>query len=150
MKVSAEFLARKLKDGDHSWSEDAASMLESMEAQIDSLEKDCYRLIGERDYRDEVIDKLLDMVLGDDRTEWSSIYDFGDALIDVECVMKTLKKDAERWREAVMYIGAENQLGAARYVIRGIDAPINVMRGSVSEHFTKSIDAALQSQGAAE
>lgn len=53
------------------------------------------------------------------------------------------KKDAARWNRAIMYIGADNILGGAQYVIRGIPAPVNVMNGSVSEHFTNSIDAAM-------
>lgn len=52
-------------------------------------------------------------------------------------------QDAARWREAIKKIGAENQPGAARYVIRDLEAPVNVMRGSVAEHFTKSIDDVL-------
>lgn len=52
-------------------------------------------------------------------------------------------QDAARWREAIKKIGAENQTGAARYVIRGLEAPVNVMCGSVAEHFTKSIDDVL-------
>lgn len=55
-------------------------------------------------------------------------------------------QDAARWREVRRHIGAENQLGGAHYVIRGLDAPVNVMRGSVAEHFTKSIDAAIAAQ----
>lgn len=55
-------------------------------------------------------------------------------------------QDASRWREAIKKVGAENQLGAARYVIRGLEAPRNVMRGCVAGHFTKSIDAAIAAQ----
>lgn len=33
----------------------------------------CDELIGQRDHRDEVIDEILDLVLGPDRQEWSSV-----------------------------------------------------------------------------
>ena len=55
-------------------------------------------------------------------------------------------QDAARWRETIKHVGDEDRFSAARYVIRGIEAPRNVMRGSVAEHFTKSIDAALAAQ----
>ena len=55
-------------------------------------------------------------------------------------------QDAARWREAIKHVGAEDRFSAARYVIRGLEAPRNVMRGSVAGHFTKSIDAALAAQ----
>ena len=57
-----------------------------------------------------------------------------------------LEQDAARWREALRHIGADNMLGGAQFVIRGLPAPVNVMRGSVAEHFTKAIDAALAAQ----
>lgn len=65
---------------------------------IESLEKDCEELIKERDEREDVINELLNQVLADERNEWSSAYDFNDAVIDVECIMKSLEKDAERYR----------------------------------------------------
>lgn len=57
-----------------------------------------------------------------------------------------LEQDAARWREALRHIGADNMLGGAQFVVRGLPAPVNVMRGSVAEHFTKAIDAALAAQ----
>lgn len=42
------------------------------------------QLIRERDDRDEIIDRLCDAVLGEDRHEWSSAYGFDDAVADVE------------------------------------------------------------------
>lgn len=67
----------------------------------------------------------------------------------IECAAFVIRElvgraqDAARWREAIKTVGAERQIDGARYVIRGLEAPINVMRGCVAEHFTKSIDAAL-------
>ncbi len=55
-------------------------------------------------------------------------------------------RDAERWREAIKHVGAEHRFSADRYVIRGLEAPSNVTRGSVAGHFTKSIDAAIADQ----
>ena len=70
----------------------------------------------------------------------------------IECAAFVIRElvgraqDAARWREAIKTVGAERQIDGARYVIRGLEAPINVMRGCVAEHFTKSIDAALAAQ----
>lgn len=55
-------------------------------------------------------------------------------------------QDAARWREAIKHVGAEGRFSATRYVIQRLEAPRNVMRGSVAGHFTKSIDAALAAQ----
>nr|WP_314711385.1 hypothetical protein [uncultured Comamonas sp.] len=133
-------------------------------AAITSLERDVSQALTERDDATDFIDKILDEVLGQDRHEWTSAYDWDDALADVEVKMAALKsgkclhqiaepaaqgldaQDASRWREAIKKVGAENQLGAARYVIRGLEAPRNVMRGCVAGHFTKSIDAAIAAQ----
>lgn len=71
-------------------------------ARVKELEKDCCQLIDDRDERDEVIDALMAQVLGGDCKEWSSAYGFNDAVVDVECRMKELEKDAERYRFASM------------------------------------------------
>lgn len=47
-------------------------------------DRDMGKLIDERDRRDEAIDKILDIVLGDDRPEWSSMYDLDNAVNDVD------------------------------------------------------------------
>ena len=65
-----------------------------MQSRLESLEKDCCQLIDERDERDEVIDALMAQVLGGDRKEWSSAYGFNDAVVDVECRIKDMEKDA--------------------------------------------------------
>ena len=48
-----------------------------------NLEADIEQLIEERDVREDVLDKVLDMVLGVDRPEWSSSYQYIDAVEDV-------------------------------------------------------------------
>lgn len=46
-------------------------------------ETEIEQLIDERDERDSAIDKILDVVLGKDRPEWSSAYGLDDAVRDV-------------------------------------------------------------------
>ena len=41
------------------------------------------QLIEERDVRENILDKVFDMVLGTDRPEWSSSYQYIDAVEDV-------------------------------------------------------------------
>lgn len=50
--------------------------------------------IRERDEAEEFGDKLLDLVLGNDRPEWSSAYGTDDALLQVEERMAALEKQA--------------------------------------------------------
>lgn len=50
----------------------------------ESLDQQLEEVMRERDERDDVIDKLLDIVLGEDRYEWSSHYGFADAIVEVE------------------------------------------------------------------
>lgn len=54
-----------------------------------------------------------------------------------------VERNAARWREVIKHIGAESLLGGARYVICAMPAPLNVMRGSVVEHFAKTVDASI-------
>jgi len=61
-----------------------------------------------------------------------------------------VREDAARWHEVLNHVGADNLLGGAQYVLRGIQAPVNVMQGSVAQHFTKSIDAARKQAAAKE
>ena len=56
----------------------------------ESLDKQLEEVMTERDDRTDTIDKLLDLVQGKDRPEWSSAYDYGDALIQVEDHMHAL------------------------------------------------------------
>jgi hypothetical protein len=50
--------------------------------------------IDERDHAYEIIDDILDLVLGSDRPEWSSAYDFTDAVHDVAEHVEALTKQA--------------------------------------------------------
>ena len=50
---------------------------------LSSNEADIAQLIEERDVREDILDKVLDMVLGIDRPEWSSSYQYIDAVEDV-------------------------------------------------------------------
>jgi len=55
------------------------------------------------------------------------------------------RQDAERWREALMNVGGIEWMAGQRFVFRYLE-PIhgaNIMFGSVAEHFTQAIDAAL-------
>ena len=56
-----------------------------------SLERDELKALTERDDAIDFIDKILDEVLGQDRQEWTSAYDWSDALADVELKMAALK-----------------------------------------------------------
>ena len=47
-------------------------------------EMEMCEVITERDRREEVINQILDLVLGKDRPEWSSAYNFEDAIRDVQ------------------------------------------------------------------
>lgn len=61
-------------------------------------------------------------------------------------------KDAERWREALQYVGADRSpaLGCSYFVLRGIHSipGTDLMRGGVAGHFTDSIDAAIAAKAA--
>lgn len=46
-------------------------------------EREFDEILKQRDHREEVIDALCDAVLGENRPEWSSAYDFADAISDV-------------------------------------------------------------------
>ena len=71
------------------------------------------------------------------------------AFVDrVQAITAHQARDAERWREVLMHVGADNLLDGAQFVIRGIKAPINVMRGGVAEHFTKAIEASASQRAA--
>ena len=61
----------------------AAAELRRQHARIEQLEKYEDDLIAERDYRDEIIDRMADAVLGTNRAEWSSSYDLTDAAQEV-------------------------------------------------------------------
>lgn len=72
-----------------------------------------------------------------------------------DCELKTIEarqanrdaQDAARWRETLHHIGGNHsEAGLTQFTLRYLKpAPgANIMRGSVSEHFTDAIDAAIQ------
>jgi len=61
-----------------------ASDNQKLRAINESLDKQLDEVMTERDNHEDYIDKLLDIVLGAERTEWSSAYDHSDALVEVE------------------------------------------------------------------
>ena len=61
-----------------------AAELRHLQARNEQLEKSESDLIAERDYRDEIIDHMANAVLGTDRAEWSSSYNFMDAVKEIE------------------------------------------------------------------
>lgn len=68
----------------HLWASDACDTLFLQHERIAELEKYESNLIAQRDHCEEVIDRMADAVLGKDRPEWSSAYDFMDAAQEVD------------------------------------------------------------------
>jgi hypothetical protein len=72
------------------WQEDVRSNtpllaeLRRANARMQELEASESRTIAQRDHCEEVIDRMADAVLGKDRHEWTSAYDFTDAAAEVE------------------------------------------------------------------
>lgn len=64
-------------------------------ARIAELEKNESNLIAQRDHCEEVIDRMADAVLGKDRPEWSSAYDFMDAAQEVDDRIAELESQLE-------------------------------------------------------
>lgn len=65
-----------------------------MKRRIAELEKAESDLINQRDHCEEIIDRMADAVLGKDRPEWSSNYDFIDAAQEVEDRVAELQEKA--------------------------------------------------------
>ena len=94
--------------GDHrfakdEWCRQAAVELLRQHARIVELEESEIGLITERDYRDEIIDRMADVVLGTDRSEWSSSYDLIDAAQEVEDEIKRQKSELEKDAARLLY-----------------------------------------------
>lgn len=68
-----------------------SDLLGELQEQAEYADNALSQVLKERDLQEEIIDKFLDLILGENRPEWSSMYDFEDALIDVECKMKELE-----------------------------------------------------------
>jgi hypothetical protein len=61
------------------------------------------------------------------------------------------EKDAARWRKVLMHVGGCYCSEGVRFTLRGLP-PIkdaNIMKGSVAQHFTEAVDAAMAAVGAA-
>ena len=84
-------LAGELEQFAYSLAREAAAELRRQHVRIEQLEKYESDLITERDFRDEIIDRMADAVLGTDRAEWSSSYDLIDAAQEVEDFMSQLE-----------------------------------------------------------
>ena len=85
------------------WCSQAAIELRRQHARIEQLEKYESDLISERDYRDEIIDRMADAVLGTDRAEWSSSYDLADVAQEVEDEIKRQKSELEKDAARLLY-----------------------------------------------
>lgn len=72
----------------------SAETLIAQRARIAELEKAESDLINQRDHCEEIIDRMADAVLGKDRPEWSSAYDFIDAAQEVEDRVAELQSEA--------------------------------------------------------
>lgn len=64
-------------------------------ARVKELEKSESNLIAQRDHCEEVIDRMADAVLGKDRHEWTSAYDYMDAAQEVEDRVAELESQLE-------------------------------------------------------
>lgn len=64
-------------------------------------EREITQLIKERDSSENAIDKILDRVLGEDRTEWSNAYQIGDAIDEVDVAVTTLEKELDAARAEI-------------------------------------------------
>ena len=87
-------------------------------------EREITQLIKERDSSENAIDKILDRVLGEDRTEWSNAYQIGDAIDEVDVAVTTLEKECAAARAEIARLRED----AARYRwLRG-DVPSHSIR----------------------
>ena len=70
---------------------EVANELRRQHYRIEEMEKYESNLIDQRDHCEEIINRMADAVLGEDRTEWSSAYDFTDAAQDVDARIAELE-----------------------------------------------------------
>lgn len=71
-----------------------------------------------------------------------------DALAALEAAPQQAqdKLDAERWRTMLARVGATSWFNGGHMFMVNLQAPPNVMQGSVAQHFTAAIDAARKAQ----
>ncbi|NBW08284.1 MAG: hypothetical protein EBR82_09675 [Caulobacteraceae bacterium] len=112
----------------------------------------------ERDEREEVINSILDEVLGLDRQEWSSAYGFADAIEDVKTRMWALTrppapeegKDAQIRRLTAFLHEAQELLDRRPAVNQGLFEAYQKWTGEVyALDWLNGIDAALPQGGGA-
>lgn len=80
----------------HTKYQQVCDLLGELQEKVEYTDDALDEVLKERDLREEIIDKLLDLVLGENRPEWSNMYDFNDALTDVECKMKQLEEKEKK------------------------------------------------------
>lgn len=58
-------------------------------------------------------------------------------------------RDAARWRETLMHVGAAHHLGGQHFTLNTIriSDQMFLLKGSVAEHFTKCIDESIERRG---
>lgn len=83
--------------------------IDDLQYRIKELEASESRTITQRDYCEEVIDRMADAVLGKDRHEWTSSYDFMDAAQETEDRIQELESEAEH-NARILGASAEKEL----------------------------------------
>jgi hypothetical protein len=85
-------------------------------------EKEMLAVIDERDKREEVINAILDEVLGLDRHEWSSAYGFADAVEDVKTRMHAIEREHSGLESEIEDLRAESWPDWANQVLKIVRA----------------------------
>ena len=80
---------------------------------------DAEQAIRERDEAEEFADRVLDLVLGTDRREWSSAYGRDQALIEVEERMMAVHLQTSGDQEPVAHLWQHSETGRTRIVMPG-------------------------------
>lgn len=90
----------------------------------EKLESQVTELIKDRDNLQEVLDTILNLVLGEDRPEWSSAYRYRDAIVDVEEAMSKPTQTREAalsqqidWSQAGRLMDASMQAKHAGFLV---------------------------------
>lgn len=83
-------------------------------AEVERLDASWTQALQERDNCEDIIDRLCDVVLGVDQHEWSSLYDFDDAVDDVSVKVAVLDEEVEELYRIRTELTAA-QADAARY-----------------------------------
>lgn len=138
------------------------------DTQADRTEREMGQLIDERDRAEDALNKVLDLVLGPERDEWSSAYNYDDAVSDVEDRMAELADTftappepapsaplLEDWLEAIerMLWLADNGERPNRGEVHDVECAIAgikaMIKDSLSDVTYASLGDALSLDGAA-